>query len=130
LESARNLLRGGLLNRWLQLYYQGLGDQDFTIEGLRTFIENKIRESDEDNNPDTWRDVIDTFVNSDGVRMFTGGVRKYPRRINVSFGKKSRKSLKQMVKTKRLRKYKKKMTRHIKKSRQRLSRKLLKSSNL
>jgi Ca2+-binding EF-hand superfamily protein len=132
MASARNLRRTGLLNRWLQLYYQGLGDQDFTEEGLRTFIDRKIRESDEDNNPDTWVDVINTFVGSEGVRMFMGGARKYPHRINifnVLFGKKQRKSLKRMSKTKctkkkkekmgktkRLRKYKKKMAQHAKKS--------------
>jgi len=126
MTSARNLRRTGLLNRWLQLYYQGLGDQDFTEEGLRTFINRKIQESDEDNNPDDWRDVINTFVGSEGVRMFMGGARKYPRRINifnVLFGKKQRKSLKRMGKTKytkknkgkmgktkRLKKYKKKLT--------------------
>jgi Ca2+-binding EF-hand superfamily protein len=126
MTSARNLRRTGLLNRWLQLYYQGLGDQDFTEEGLRTFINRKIQESDEDNNPDSWVDAINTFVGSEGVRMFMGGARKYPRRINifnVLFGKKQRKSLKQMGKTKytkknkgkmgktkRLKKYKKKST--------------------
>jgi Ca2+-binding EF-hand superfamily protein len=132
ITSARNLRRTGLLNRWLQLYYQGLGDQDFTEGGLRTFINTKIRESDEDNNPDSWVDAINTFVGSDGVRMFMGGARKYPRRINifnVLFGKKQKRSLKRMSKTKytkknkekmgktkRLRKYKKKMAQHAKKS--------------
>lgn len=132
MSSARNMRRTGLLSRWLQLYSTGLGDQEFTEQGLRTFINTKILESDEDNNPADWRDAINTFVDSEGVRMMMGGARKYPRRINifnVSFGKKQRKSLKRtsktkytkknkekMGKTKRMRKYKKKITQHPKKS--------------
>ena len=124
LSRARQLRRTGLLNRWLELYYQEAGDEHVTTEGFITFIDEKIRESDSDNNPDTWREVINTFVTSPGVRlMLTGGAHKYFDRINISnlsFGKKHRKSTKRMVKTKRLRKYKKKMTRRAKKSRRRL----------
>jgi Ca2+-binding EF-hand superfamily protein len=132
MEGARNMRRTALLSRWLQLYSTGLGDQEFTEEGLRTFINTKIRGSDDDNNPNDWRDAINTFVGSEGVRMMIGGARKYQRRINifnVSFGKKQRKSLKRtsktkytkknkekIGKTKRMRKYKKKITQHPKKS--------------
>ena len=133
--SARNVRRTGLLSRWLELYSRENEEEgrDNTVEELRAFINRKIQESDEDNNPNDWRDDVTTLVESEGVRMMMeGGARKYPRRINifnVLFGKKQRKLLKRtsktkytkknkekMGKTKRMRKYKKKITQHAKKS--------------
>ena len=133
--SARNLRRTILLDRWLELYSRENAEEVSlpTVEELRAFINRKIQESDEDNNPDDWRDDVTTYVESPGVRMMMeGGARKYPRRINifnVLFGKKQRKLLKRtsktkytkknkekMGKTKRMRKYKKKITQHAKKS--------------
>ena len=128
IESRLISRRQKMLNTWLQVYYNE-HSEDGTADGLRRFINEKIRERNGDNNPNDWIHLINALLDTEGVRlMFQGGARKYPRRINIFnalFGKKQRKSLKRtsktkytkknkekMGKTKRMRKYKKKITQH------------------
>jgi hypothetical protein len=85
-QASKVTRRNGLMNRWLQLYSQRLGDQEFTIDGFRGFVVEQIGAPDnqEDRVVGDWEPLINTFINSDGVRFMVGGEkRKRKRKRNI-----------------------------------------------
>jgi hypothetical protein len=107
-----NSRRKRLLILWSEAYFKSHTDP--TKESLIAYFNNQIRNSEEDNNVIDWKVLIDEYVNSEGLGAMFGGGRKY-NHLNF-FSKKHKTSLKGIIKTKCLRKYKKKMKKCIKKS--------------
>jgi len=76
-QVSKDVSRLHKLNDWLRVCYQA-DPENYTTDILRRYIHDQIIREVDDNDPNDWVDIINTFVNREGASLAGGSCGRVP----------------------------------------------------